>query len=469
VVALLFLGLLAQDPVRDLVEKLGSDSLEEREAALEKLRTIGKPALPELEKAAKGRDPEAADRAKYLLRLIPIQEQMPARLLQLMPGLVQRFVLDDPHSWTQLLIDAMHEEMAHRVEKGEDLFKPGDLDGIVLPAFRGIRDKQDKDWACSAVVHLNLRTAAPEVAKLLDDPIPDVRHCALETLKAIGSPMAIPECRMLLRDPDPKIQMQACQTLADLRDRASIPDIAAFLKADSAFTRGQAARALARLGAVDRAREIGDLLQDPDPNARCYALQAVAELGTRGEAPRIQALLQDTDVLVRAEAVRALEVVAGREALPALLELKEDRVPPVAWALTVALCNLGDRERVPAILEGDSGFQLLNGVRRPEVWSRLRALDLREPVEGTVADLRAELQKRAGMRIDWPAPAPGRGKWLSSRCQLGRGSDPLPFVNALQELADQASLIVENDRLRFVPEADAKKFWQDWWTAEPKR
>jgi HEAT repeat protein len=465
-IALVLLAFVGQDNVRELVEKLGSESLEEREEALEKLKKIGKPALPDLEKAAKGQDPEVVERAKYLLRFIPIQGKVPARLLRLMPDLVERFVLDDPHSWTDLLVAAMNRAMTHRIDHPEDLFRPGDLDGIVPLAFRGIRDKQDKDWICSAVVHLKLKSAAPEVVKLLDDPIPEVRGCALETLKAIGSPLGY---RRLLRDPDPNVQAQSCERLAELRDPSAVPDIAAVLASDSAFARGHAAWALARLGAVEYAKRIGDVLEDKDSTARFYAVHAVAELAARGETPRVRALLRDPDPSVRAEAIGTLAILEGRDALPALRELMDDRVPLVQGALVATLAHLGAREAVPLLLDGE-GLDLLNGVRRPEAWSRLRSLRIKEPVEGTIAELRVRLQKQSGMKIEWPDPSPDEKRWFTSTLRLERGRDPLLLTDAMQYLvSDGLGMIVEADRIRFMPAADAKKFWQDWWAAEPKK
>ncbi len=460
----LALALLAQDNVRDLVEKLGSDSLDEREEAVRRIKLIGKPALPELEKAAKGPDLEAATRAKYLLRLIPIRDKVTPRLLHLMPGVEQRLSLDDPHSWTEVLLEAMQIEMGRRGEREGNLFKPEDLEGVVPLAFRGIRDKSEKDWACSAVVHLKLRSAAPEVAKLLDDPIPDVRLCALETLKALGSSLAVPACRRLLLDTDPNVQARACQELAELRDPSAAADIAVLLKSKSAYTRGHAARALGRLGAVEYAKRIGDLLEDPDENARWYAVQAVADLGSRPEAPRVRALLRDRDPNVAASAIQALEVLEGKEAVPALLSSLESQIPLVRTAAAETLCRLGAREAVPYLLEQkDARLELLNGVRRPEAWARLRSLKLKEPLEGTEAELRARLEKEAGLKIEWPVkPLPPR--------RLQEKGDPLLFVEVLRSLVDGwPEIVVESDRLRLIPPDEARTFWSDWWAGEEKK
>lgn len=72
VLALLF----AQDDVArqiaEQVEKLRSDAIEEREAAVRKLREIGKPAVEPLKKAALDKDAEFSGRARRLLELLAV-------------------------------------------------------------------------------------------------------------------------------------------------------------------------------------------------------------------------------------------------------------------------------------------------------------------------------------------------------------------------------------------------------------
>src|SRR5579862_3256120 len=56
--------------VSDLIRRLRSDDIVEREDAAKKLRAMGKPAAPELEKAAKEDDLELSARARDILRRI---------------------------------------------------------------------------------------------------------------------------------------------------------------------------------------------------------------------------------------------------------------------------------------------------------------------------------------------------------------------------------------------------------------
>src|SRR5437762_13052923 len=69
--ALLLLGLLIpQDSLDDLIEKLASERVEEREEAQKRLVELGEKAEPFLRKAAESKDPELSGRAVAALARI---------------------------------------------------------------------------------------------------------------------------------------------------------------------------------------------------------------------------------------------------------------------------------------------------------------------------------------------------------------------------------------------------------------
>src|SRR5437868_13755539 len=82
--ALLCLAL--QDGARELVEKLRSDTIAERETAMRRLRELGKEAAPELEKAAKDPDAEVARRAGVVLRCLALQDSPSPALRKAVPA-----------------------------------------------------------------------------------------------------------------------------------------------------------------------------------------------------------------------------------------------------------------------------------------------------------------------------------------------------------------------------------------------
>jgi outer membrane lipoprotein-sorting protein len=74
------LVLLLGQSVGELVEKLRSESVEERDDAENQLRKLGKTNLPELEKLSRDRDPEVARRIQGILE--PIRTEMGLEILQ---------------------------------------------------------------------------------------------------------------------------------------------------------------------------------------------------------------------------------------------------------------------------------------------------------------------------------------------------------------------------------------------------
>jgi HEAT repeat protein len=73
---LLLLGAIGRgqdvsERVKELIERLGSDSVAEREEATRRLYELGPEALPALEEAAARADPEIAGRAKDMLAVFP--------------------------------------------------------------------------------------------------------------------------------------------------------------------------------------------------------------------------------------------------------------------------------------------------------------------------------------------------------------------------------------------------------------
>ena len=72
------------------MEKLRSDDIKEREAAMRQLKELGRAAVPELEKAAKDPETEVAGRARFLLRLFAVRDLITPGLKKAMPGIEEQ-------------------------------------------------------------------------------------------------------------------------------------------------------------------------------------------------------------------------------------------------------------------------------------------------------------------------------------------------------------------------------------------
>src|SRR6185503_21361813 len=122
--------------LRDLIERLGSDVIEERDRASRRLRRLGKAAVPELEKAARGADAETALRASALLRVIEILGRLSPKVKEALPDLEERFL--DLENRTEEFV-----KVAERAWNDQSI-APKDLRELAALAALGARSSDEK-------------------------------------------------------------------------------------------------------------------------------------------------------------------------------------------------------------------------------------------------------------------------------------------------------------------------------------
>src|SRR5437870_437423 len=136
---------------RELVEKLRSDQIDERDEAARKIKELGKVAIPELEKAAKNPDAEMSERAKLLLRFIEIRERLTPNLLKEIPAAADRLATGDDHAWTRIFLEAVARDQ-NGVRLHPSLRRP-DLESLAAPAVEGAMTADDRKDLCR-FIHL---------------------------------------------------------------------------------------------------------------------------------------------------------------------------------------------------------------------------------------------------------------------------------------------------------------------------
>lgn len=88
--AAILLAGASQEGIDDLLRRLGSDRVEEREAAMRELGKLGPAVLPHLSHRVSDPDPEVRARARHLRLLIGIRGTLGAKLLERFPGIDER-------------------------------------------------------------------------------------------------------------------------------------------------------------------------------------------------------------------------------------------------------------------------------------------------------------------------------------------------------------------------------------------
>jgi hypothetical protein len=89
-IAAALLSAISQDGIDGLIDRLGSDRIEEREAAARALGELGPAVLPHLSLRESDPDPEVRARARHLRLVIGIRGTLGAGLLERFPGIDER-------------------------------------------------------------------------------------------------------------------------------------------------------------------------------------------------------------------------------------------------------------------------------------------------------------------------------------------------------------------------------------------
>jgi HEAT repeat protein len=362
---------------RELIEKLRSEKVDERDEAAQKLKEFGKAAIPELEKASKDKDAEVARRAESLLRVIPIREKLTPNLLKTIPGIEDRLVLTDDHTWTlEFLRATENENGASRYPT----LGTKDLDCLVSHAIRGWKTDKEMKQVFDAVEQKVLRSAAPEIVRHLEDQRQPVRFDAVQLLGKLGVKEAIPKIIPLLNDENEAVRALAAEALGSLGGKDAIPALLGALRGTDVRLREQAAAALGQLHAKEAVPELVTLLESGDPKGRSSAARALQTLRASETISDLVVRLKDTDPHVRSEVLRALASLKAKDTIADIARLLTDPDQTVRRAAAAALADLGAKDKIKDIAA------LLDEEGMNSVWVRgdaaraLAKLDAREAI-----------------------------------------------------------------------------------------
>lgn len=458
------------DPVepRRLVDQLRSEAIEEREQAARRLIDLGARAVPELEKAQKGQDPEVAGRARELLRVISISQSLSETLKASLPGIAHRLAHPESSAWVEAFMKAARgisysslsperrSDLTFLAPRAMQAATDGfvrrricmysaqwELTGAVPLLIDALADAetQVRAQAAEALGDLQAADAVPALTVLLRDGESAVRLRAVRALREIGDERAAPSARALLGDSDARVRAEAALALAWLGDREVGPDLAQALRvnnpgvrdrvpdalarvdpagvapalldlltADDAEVRAKAVLALGKIGAKEAAAQVTRCLEDPSPEVRAGALEALAGLDAPGSLETIRKLVGDEDPRVRVGALTALGRFEGRGAQATYLKLMRDPDRDVWETAAELLCECGFLPAGRKLLVESFRCNALNALRRPELWRELRGKTVPSLPRGTPRQIMSELARKAGLEADFAAVASPEGK-----------------------------------------------------------
>ncbi len=205
----------------ELVEKLRSESVAERDAATRRLAEMGEAARADLERATGDSDPEVAARARQVLRNIDIRAGLTPALLRALPGLPDRLSGNDEHAWTEAFLEATE-------QKGVRRKHPGVARTDVEPlARRALKGAEPGEWGTviRTIAVWRLRSAAPDLVPFLTVDHPQAgstRGEAELALGSLGTPDLVPAILEAARNASPPYRKTALLKVAARIDPPSI-------------------------------------------------------------------------------------------------------------------------------------------------------------------------------------------------------------------------------------------------------
>lgn len=332
---------------RDLVEKLRSEAIADRDEATRKLKELGKAAAAELEKAAKDKDADVAARAKTLLFRLELIDTLPAALQKAMAGIADSLAFGGDIAWSRALVEA---ELKLQPGSRIPVLKRTDLEPLAERAVRGAISTELKHDVGEAVLRRRLAGAMPEILKFFDEADEDLWFTAMEAVRQHPDAKGTQRLRDLTRDEIPERRRLAIDCLMDLDLKDAAPDAARLIADPDPSVRAVAASALARLKGREAAGELVPLLRDEDGSVRKSAVYGLMAIYAREEAGRLVGLLRDSDAEVRRAAAWTLGNLGHREAIPQLMPLLEEEIRNRCAAIG-ALRMLRATEAVPRALK----------------------------------------------------------------------------------------------------------------------
>lgn len=290
----LLLAFVQADPAK-LVDSLGSDRIQDREAAVRSLKDLGKAALPALQKAARSSDPELSERAKKVLRLIDIGSTLTPALRKAVPDAEER--LDSGRAAESFC------HIAGFDAQGFLRCPTLTSDDLETPARMALQEKEPSTAVLDAVDRWRLKTVAPRMRELLA-----AKH-------------------------DAQIHLRAACILCRTLEPSDVPPL------------------------IRVVWTFGHLVGDTNAlahRARWTSLHAVAQWKGTPEAAglvkKLKPFLTSKSSGWAEGAVRMLTVLDAQDAIPDLVPLIEERTPgEVRIASVQALSALGAKEQIGAV------------------------------------------------------------------------------------------------------------------------
>jgi HEAT repeat protein len=394
------------------------------------------------------------------------------------------------------------------------------------------KDPQVRFWAITAIGTVDAKEYAPQIIALLSDPkdrlqaarvlgrwkvkeaIPFIkillkaedastRDEGIRALSDLGAQEVSDEILAVALHPSgahAAVGMQVYSKLAGPEGNSKLIAVLRNSKLHPIY-RIEAERVLVGLKAAEATTAFVPLLKDRDKALRHYAVSGLLAVGPEGATPGVLSLLDRPELeecwgalracqllnirdalekaiallshgnwQIREEAVGAVAKLGGPEKAEAIVPLMQDPERSVQLKAASSLCLLGDRRGAPLILEQSYTLSALNGLRKRAAWEALRARPLAQ-LAGDPKRMLEILVMDPKLTLEWPSElSPELSKWAQNGRLILQAGERMDWGTAVDLVLDgKMDFILEEDRLRVLPHAEAIQFWKDWLLAAERK
>lgn len=342
--ALVLALLLQADPAKE-VERLRSDSVEERDEAAKALKELGSKAIPALEKATGDSDRELAGQARLLLSAIRIREALTPAFRKAWPGIEERLARSEA-AWGE----AVAQIKPKLGEPPWNGLEAADWAPFAAGAAKAARSHEERTSLCDLCKATRLRPPPAEMLPFLETGNAQVLTQTLAVLARSTRASDATAILPLLKHSDPEVRSRAIMTLGELRVPGTGPAILERLRDTAPAVRSSVLVAAGAMGLREAFREVVALIDDPEQNVRSVVPLVLAQWGGKEATARVALLLRHADFEVRSSAVKALGLLGAEKELEAVVELLKDGHEFVRREAVEQVGNWGLSAAIPDLL-----------------------------------------------------------------------------------------------------------------------
>jgi HEAT repeat protein len=216
--------------------------------------------------------------------------------------------------------------------------------------------------AAFALGDMGSNRAVPDLLRVLDDRVRDVRMAAVRSLGRIGATEAIGP--LVATGVDGRVPREVANlALLDIGP-AAVPQLVVLSKHTEPAIRASAVELIGLIGSAGDAEPILDLLIDPAATVRVATAGALGRLGASEARDALMRALDDRVPSVRVASASALGGIGGRQATAALMPIARNDTFDAARAAAEALARIDPRLVIRAAAEPGAGPHLLEAADR---------------------------------------------------------------------------------------------------------